>query len=71
MRTHIELDETLLEQVCALGRFTTKKAAVNSALAEYAKLLKKQELLALRGKIEWRGDLAQLRTGRQETDEPL
>ncbi len=69
MRTHIELDDALLEQVCALGHFATKKAAVNSALAEYAKLLKRQKLLALRGQVEWQGDLTRLRANRQEADE--
>lgn len=68
MRTHLELDNTLLEQVCALGRFTTKKAAVNMALAEYAKLLKRQQLLALRGQVEWHGDLNRLRANRAEQE---
>lgn len=64
MRTHIELDDQLLAQVQQLGRFPTKKAAVNAALAEYAKLLKRRQLLALRGKIRWEGDLDQLRSNR-------
>jgi len=68
MRTHLELDNNLLEQVCALGRFTTKKAAVNMALAEYAKLLKRQQLLALRGQVEWQGDLNRLRANRVEQE---
>jgi len=66
MRTHLELDDDLLEQVCTLGRFSTKKAAVNMALAEYAKLLKRQQLLALRGQVEWQGDLDRLRANRTE-----
>jgi Arc/MetJ family transcription regulator len=65
MRTHIELDDDLLERVCELGHFTTKKAAVNAALAEYAKLLKRRQLLALRGKVEWRGDLDAWRENRK------
>lgn len=66
MRTHIELDNNLLEQVCTLGQFSTKKAAVNMALAEYAKLLKRQSLLALRGQVEWQGDLDRMRANRSE-----
>jgi len=58
----------LLEQVCVLGRFSTKKAAVNTALAEYAKLLKRQQLLALRGQVEWQGDLDRLRANRMEQE---
>jgi len=65
MKTHIELDDGLLEEVFQLGRFTTKKAAVNAALAEYAKLLKRRELLELRGKIPWEGDLSEMRADRR------
>ena len=65
MKTHIELDDELLEQVFELGGFATKKAAVNTALAEYAKLLKRRELLAMRGQVRWEGDLAELRADRR------
>jgi Arc/MetJ family transcription regulator len=65
MKTHIELDDALIEQVFRLGGFSTKKAAVNTALAEYAKLLQRRELLELRGKIRWEGDLDQLRADRR------
>ncbi len=64
MRTHIELDVRLLTQVQQLGRFPTKKAAVNAALAEYAKLLKRRQLLDLQGKVRWEGDIDQLRRSR-------
>lgn len=64
MRTHIELQDELLEQVISLGHFNTKKEAVNSALAAYANQLKREELLAMEGKIHWQGDLEQLRQGR-------
>jgi len=65
MKTHIELDDELLEQVFRLGGFATKKAAVNTALAEYAKLLKRRELLEMRGKIPWEGDLNEMRADRR------
>ena len=65
MRTHIDLQENLLNQVITLGNFSTKKAAVNQALFEYSKLLKRNELLKLRGKLTWQGDLEQLRTNRK------
>ena len=64
MKTHIELDDALLEEVFKLGGFNTKKAAVNTALAEYVKMLKRRELLALRGKIPWDGDLNEMRADR-------
>jgi len=65
MKTHIELDDQLLEQVFRLGGFATKKAAVNTALAEYVKLLLRRELLNLRGKIRWEGDLNEMRADRR------
>lgn len=64
MRTHLELDDTLLAQVVQLGRFPTKKAAVNAALAEFVKLLKRRQLLELRGKVAWEANLDQLRGSR-------
>lgn len=60
----IELDADLLAQVQQLDRFPTKKAAVNTALAEYAKLLKRRQRLALEGRVRREGDLDRLRTDR-------
>lgn len=65
MKTHIELDDELLKQVFELGGFATKKAAVNTALAEYVKLLLRRELLNMRGKIRWVGDLNEMRADRR------
>lgn len=64
MRTHIELDEEILEQVMSLGHFPSKKAAVHTALSELARTLKRRQLLALRGQVEWQGDLVALRAPR-------
>lgn len=64
MRTHIELEDDLLDQVIRLGKFKTRKAAVNQALLEYARLLKRKELLNLKGKLSWDADLDQLRDSR-------
>ena len=61
MRTNVELDENLLQQVLALGRFSTNKAAIQDALAGYLNTLKRQRLFALRGHVPWRGDLNALR----------
>lgn len=64
MRTQIDLDEKLLTQVVQMGQFNSKKAAIQAALTEFVKTLKRRELLALRGQIEWQGDLNQLRANR-------
>jgi Arc/MetJ family transcription regulator len=65
MRTHVEIDDALLAEVRALGGYPTIKAAVNTALSEHIKQLKRQELLALRGKMHWQGNLEQLRSFRE------
>jgi len=67
MRTHIELDDDTLDQVLRLGGFPSKKAAVNTALVEYAKMLKRKQLVALRGQVRWQGDLDQLRATRSQS----
>ncbi len=64
MKTHIELDDELLDEVFRMGGFSTKKAAVNAALAEYAKLLKRRALLGMQGKVPWEGDLDAMRADR-------
>ena len=33
MRTHVELDAAVMQQVMDLGHFSSKKAAINKALA--------------------------------------
>jgi Arc/MetJ family transcription regulator len=67
MRTHIELDADVLDQVMDLGHFSSKKAAVNAALTELSRALKRRQLLALRGKVQWTGDLNALRSARTDT----
>jgi Arc/MetJ family transcription regulator len=66
MRTHIDIDEALLQQVRALGGYTSIKAAVNAALVEHVQQLKRQQLLALRGQLHWQGDLDSLRSIRED-----
>lgn len=68
LKTHIELDDGLLEEVFRMGKFDTKKAAVNAALAEYAKLLKRRELLKMQGKMPWVADLDTLRADRHKRE---
>lgn len=66
MKTHIEIDGDLLSAAMQLGAWPTKKQAVNEALAAYVRALKRARLLALRGKLEWRGDLDQMRAMRTD-----
>ena len=61
---HLGRDGDVMAQVMDLGQFTSKKAAVNTALAELAQSLKRKQLLALRGKVAWQGNLDELRSPR-------
>ncbi len=64
MKTHLDLDESALEEVLNLGGFKSKRAAVNAALADFRDALKKRQLVELRGKIAWEGNLDELRASR-------
>ncbi len=62
LHTHFSLEKE--SALRALGGYTTIKAAVNIALSEHVKQLKRQQLLALRGQMHWQGDLDTLRATR-------
>ena len=64
MPMHIDLDESLVNEVMHLGAYPTKKAAVNAALAEYVRMLKRRRLLELRGQVPWEGSLDRMRERR-------
>jgi Arc/MetJ family transcription regulator len=64
MRTSIVLDEELIKQARKLTDLSTKKAIVDEALRTLIRVKKQEQILSLRGKIRWEGDLDQSRTGR-------
>ena len=64
MPMHIDLDESLVTEVMQLGAYTTKKAAVNAALSEFVRMLKRRRLLELRGQVPWEGSLDRMRERR-------
>ena len=61
MRTNIELDDDLIEQALQISEFKTKKDVVHEALKQYVASLKKKQLLSMREKGTWEGDLRQMR----------
>lgn len=67
MKTHIEIDDHLLADAMQLGKWPTKKDAVNEALSAYVRSLKRARLLALKGKAPWHGDLDEMRARRPGT----
>lgn len=65
MKTHVDIDATVLAGVMRMGSFCSKKTAINTALAEYLRKLKRLDLLAMRGNVPWVGDLDALRADRR------
>lgn len=61
MRTSIEIDDSLMEQALRLSHLGTKKEVVHQALEQFVKRLKRMKLLEMQGKVEWKGDLDEMR----------
>jgi Arc/MetJ family transcription regulator len=49
MATNLALNDDLVDEALKLSGAKSKKEAVNSALGEYVKMLKRQRLVSLRG----------------------
>jgi Arc/MetJ family transcription regulator len=62
MRTNIDLDDKLINDVMQLSNAKTKKEAITEALRNYLRILSQKELLKLRGKVKWEGDLDEMRS---------
>ena len=61
MKTTIDLNNELLEKARILSKIKTKKAVIEFALDSLIKSLMRKEMLDLKGKIKWEGNLAQMR----------
>ncbi|MDX2263927.1 MAG: type II toxin-antitoxin system VapB family antitoxin [Hyphomicrobiales bacterium] len=53
MRTNIDIDDKLIEEVMKMADVKTKKEAVDLALREFLKTKRKKNLLDLAGKIQF------------------
>lgn len=53
MRTNIEIDDQLMADAMAAGRFKTKREAVEAGLALVKRQAAYQEILQLAGKLPW------------------
>jgi len=51
--SNLEIDQSLLEQAKALAGLPTKRETVNEALKEFIQSRLRQQLLQLRGRIEY------------------
>ena len=64
MRTNIVLDSKLVEAALKATGLKTRRALVDFALRELLRHKQQKKLLSLKGKVNWEGDLTQMRTGR-------
>jgi Arc/MetJ family transcription regulator len=63
-RTNIDLDDGLVEEGLRVFGCKTKKELIHLALKELLKTEKRKEILKLRGKLKWEGDLEETRRSR-------
>jgi len=61
VRTNIEIDDQLMLDTLAVTGLKTKREAVELGLRTLLKLKRQEELRALRGKLNWRGNLDDMR----------
>ncbi len=62
MRTNIVIDDDLMEEALKVSSLKTKKAAVEEGLRLLVQRKKQEKVRNLKGKLQWRGDLDQMRT---------
>ena len=63
MRTNIVIDDELMNRVLKLTGIRTKREAVEMGLKALLKLKKQEGIREFRGRLDWVGDLDDLRTG--------
>lgn len=66
MRTTIHIEDGLFADLMRLTHAATKTQAVRDALKEFIRLRRKEELLALRGRLEIEDNWRQLRESELE-----
>jgi len=63
-RTNIVLDEELVDKARSMTGIKTIRELVHHALRELVRHKRQRDLLKLRGKLDWEGDIDALRRGR-------
>ena len=61
MRTNIVIDDSLMAEAIKLTQLKTKKAVVETGLRLLIQVKKQERIKGLRGKINWDGDLEEMR----------
>ena len=61
MRTTLNIDDEALAAAMAYAKGRTKTDVVNEALRRFARTKQRRGLLKLRGKVNWEGNIDELR----------
>jgi Arc/MetJ family transcription regulator len=61
MRTNIHINDSLIREAQKLSKIKTKKDVVETALMQLVRMLKRKQMLNLRGNVQWKGDLKKMR----------
>lgn len=62
MRTNIVIDDELMNRVMKVTGIRTKREAVEMGLKTLLKLKEQESIKRYRGKLDWEGDLDDMRT---------
>jgi Arc/MetJ family transcription regulator len=62
MRTNIEIDDRLMRDALEATGLKTKKEAVELGLRTLIRLKQQERIKRFRGKLEWSGDLDEMRS---------
>jgi len=63
-RTNVVLDEKIIGQAKKATGIRVTRQLLDYALRELLRHQKQRDILKLRGKVDWEGDLAEMRRGR-------
>ncbi len=59
---YFELDDVLVNQAIKLSKLRTKREVIQEALKSYVASMKKRQLLNLKGRVSWEGNLKEMRS---------
>lgn len=62
MRTNIDIDDDLMKEALKVSQLKTNKDAVEEGLRLLIRQEMKKKIKNLKGKLQWRGDLEQMRS---------
>jgi len=62
MRTNIVVDDNLMAEALKLSDIKTKKGVVDRALKLLVQVKRQEAIRELRGKLNWQGNLSEMRT---------